>query len=128
MLIIYSKMATKNTCYDKKVFRLFFILNQLDSRRKVSMQELAREFNVSPALFKGISYSLTRQGCNYIIGERIPFLYGRVFTEENDAYKGRSVSSLFSPRYFKITGRKFEDSFSSILKRLFQKNRILPFM
>ena len=47
VLIIYSHMTTKNTSYDKKVFRLFFILNQLDSRKKISTGELAKEFNVS---------------------------------------------------------------------------------
>ena len=33
--------------YDKKIFRLIFIINKLDSGEKVSTYDLAEEFNVS---------------------------------------------------------------------------------
>ncbi|MBU0896722.1 MAG: HTH domain-containing protein, partial [Candidatus Omnitrophica bacterium] len=37
----------KNKSYDKKIFRLLFILNKLETRKKVSTSDLAKEFNVS---------------------------------------------------------------------------------
>ena len=40
-------MPTKNKNYDKKIFRLLYILNKLDRGGNVLTNDLAKEFNVS---------------------------------------------------------------------------------
>jgi hypothetical protein len=37
----------KNNSYDKKIFRLIFVLNRLSNRERVTTADLAREFNVT---------------------------------------------------------------------------------
>ena len=40
-------MSTKNKSYDKKIFRLFYILNRLDTSKDVTTRELSEEFDVT---------------------------------------------------------------------------------
>lgn len=124
MLIIYSKMATKNTCYDKKVFRLFFILNQLDSRRKVSMQELAREFNVSPRTVQRDIVLLNTTGFPIISLEKGYHSFMEGFSLKKMMLTREEASLLsFLHDISRSLGGKFEDSFSSILKKVISKEQ-----
>jgi len=118
-------MTTKNTGYDKKVFRLLSILNQLDSRKKVSTRELAREFNVSlrtvqrdlELLYMTTGFSIKPLGKGY-------YSFNEGFSLKKLLLTKEEASLLsFLHDISKSLGEKFEDSFSSILKKVVSKEQ-----
>ncbi len=122
VLIIYSHMTTKNTSYDKKVFRLFFILNQLDLRRKVSTSELAKEFNVSPRTVQRDIVLLNTTGFPITSLEKGYHSFMEGFSLKKMMLTREEASLLsFLHDISKSLGEKFEDSFSSILKKVVSK-------
>ena len=109
----------KPKSYDKKIFRLWAMLNKLDSGKKVCTTELAKEFNVSIRSIQrdvellnmvGFPVISCGKGC-YAFTEG--FSLKRIMISEEDA-------SLLSFLYeiAKSLGGKFEDSFNGILKKL----------
>jgi len=113
-------MTAKITNYDKKVFRLLSILNQLDSRKKVSTRELAREFNVSlrtvqrdlELLYMTTGFSIKPLGKGY-------YSFNEGFSLKKLLLTKEEASLLsFLHDISKSLGGKFEDSFASILKKV----------
>jgi predicted DNA-binding transcriptional regulator YafY len=113
-------MTAKNTSYDKKVYRLLSILNQLDSRKKVSTRELAREFNVSlrtvqrdlELLYMTTGFSIKPLGKGY-------YSFNEGFSLKKLLLTKEEASLLsFLHDISKSLGGKFEDSFTSILKKV----------
>ena len=124
VLIIYSNMTTKNTSYDKKVFRLFFILNQLDSRKKVSTNELAREFNVSLRTVQRDIVLLNTTGFPIISFEKGFHSFMEGFSLKKMMLTKEEASLLsFLHDISKSLGEKFENSFSNILKKVVSKEQ-----
>jgi predicted DNA-binding transcriptional regulator YafY len=121
-------MTTKNTSYDKKVFRLFFILNQLDSRKKVSTGELAREFNVSLRTVQRDIVLLNTTGFPIISFEKGYHSFMEGFSLKKMMLTKEEASLLsFLHDISKSLGGKFEDSFSSILKKVISKEPVSAF-
>jgi predicted DNA-binding transcriptional regulator YafY len=119
VLIIYFNMTTKNTSYDKKIFRLFFILNQLDSRKKVSTGELAREFNVSLRTVQRDIVLLNTTGFPIISFEKGYHSFMEGFSLKKMMLTKEEASLLsFLHDISKSLGEKFADSFSNILKKV----------
>jgi predicted DNA-binding transcriptional regulator YafY len=117
-------MTTKNTSYDKKVFRLFFILNQLDSRKKVSTNELAREFNVSLRTVQRDIVLLNTTGFPIISFEKGSHSFMEGFSLKRMMLTKEEASLLsFLHDISKSLGEKFEDSFSNILKKVVSKEQ-----
>ena len=112
-------MTTKNTSYDKKVFRLFFILNQLDSRRRVSTSELAQEFSVSPRTVQRDIVLLNTTGFPIISLEKGYHSFMEGFSLKKMMLTREEASLLsFLHDISKSLGERFEDSFTSILKKV----------
>jgi predicted DNA-binding transcriptional regulator YafY len=121
-------MTTKNTSYDKKVFRLFFILNQLDSRKKVSTGELAKEFNVSLRTVQRDIVLLNTTGFPIISFEKGYHSFMEGFSLKKMMLTKEEASLLsFLHDISKSLGGKFEDSFSSILKKVISKEPVSAF-
>jgi len=119
VLILYFHMTTKNTSYDKKVFRLFFILNQLDSRRRVSTSELAQEFSVSPRTVQRDIVLLNTTGFPIISLEKGYHSFMEGFSLKKMMLTREEASLLsFLHDISKSLGERFEDSFTSILKKV----------
>lgn len=117
-------MTARNTSYDKKVFRLFFILNQLDSRKKVSTSELAKEFNVSPRTVQRDIVLLNTTGFPIISLEKGYHSFIEGFSLKKMMLTKEEASLLsFLQEIAKSLGEKFEDSFSSILKKVISKEQ-----
>ena len=112
-------MTTKNTSYDKKVFRLFFILNQLDSRKKVSTGELAREFNVSLRTVQRDIVLLNTTGFPITSFDKGFHSFMEWFSLKQMMLTKEEASLLsFLHDISRSLGGKFEDSFSNILKKV----------
>ena len=117
-------MSAKNTSYDKKVFRLLFILNQLDSRRKVSTGELAKEFNVSSRTVQRDIVLLNTTGFPIISLEKGYHSFMEGFSLKKMMLTREEASLLsFLHDISKSLGGEFEDSFSSILKKVVSKEQ-----
>jgi len=124
VLIIYFNMTTKNTSYDKKVFRLFSILNQLDSRKRVSTGELAREFNVSHRTVQRDIVLLNTTGFPISSFEKGYHSFMEGFSLKKMMLTKEEASLLsFLHDISKSLGEKFEDSFSNILKKVVSKEQ-----
>ena len=124
VLIIYFIMMTKNTSYDKKVFRLFSILNQLDSRKRVSTGELAREFNVSLRTVQRDIVLLNTTGFPISSFEKGYHAFMEGFSLKKMMLTKEEASLLsFLHDISKSLGEKFEDSFSNILKKVVSKDQ-----
>ncbi len=118
-------MTTKNTSYDKKVFRLLSILNQLDSCKKVSTRELAKEFNVSlrtvqrdlELLYMTTGFSIKPLGKGY-------YSFNEGFSLKKLLLTTEEASLLsFLHDISRSLGGKFEESFSNILKKVLSKEQ-----
>ena len=105
--------------YDKKIFRLWAILNKMDSGKKVYTSILAEEFGVSVRSIQrdiellnivGFPVESCGKGCyRFVEG----FSLGRVMLSEEDA----SLLS-FLCEIAKSLGGKFEHSFNGMLKKI----------
>ncbi|MBU0999400.1 HTH domain-containing protein, partial [Patescibacteria group bacterium] len=119
---------TKTKSYDKKIFRLWSILNKLDTGGQVFTAKLAKDFNVSirsvqrdVELLNMVGFPVVSRGkgCyGFVEG----FSLKRIMISEEDA-------SLLSFLYeiAKSLGGKFEDSFNGILKKILKPDTESPF-
>jgi len=112
-----------NKNYDKKIFRLMFILNKLDRGESISTKELSKEFNVSVRTVQRDIELLNMSGFPIVSYEK-----GTHSFEENFSLKKVMLSneeaSLLTLMYdvsFAL-GESFKDSFSSILKKVIHDN------
>ena len=114
--------------YDKKIFRLWAILNKLDTGGQVFTAKLAKDFNVSirsvqrdVELLNMVGFPVVScgKGCyGFVEG----FSLKRIMMSEEDA-------SLLSFLYeiAKSLGGKFENSFNGILKKILKPDTESPF-
>lgn len=119
-------MKTKS--YDKKIFRLWTILNKLDTGGQIFTSKLAQDFNVSirsvqrdVELLNMVGFPVVScgKGCyGFVEG----FSLKRIMISEEDA-------SLLSFLYeiAKSLGGKFENSFNGILKKILKPDTESPF-
>ena len=112
-------MSAKNKEYDKKIFRLLYILNRLDKGGKVSTRRLAKEFNVTLRTVQRDLELLNMTGFPLESLEKgyhsfaEGFSLGKVMASEEEA-------SLLSFLYeiAKSLGENFEESFQGILRKV----------
>jgi predicted DNA-binding transcriptional regulator YafY len=118
----------KNKGYDKKIFRLLYILNKLDAGVKVSTRQLAEEFNVTLRTVQRNLELLNMAGFPLISLEKgfHSFIEGfslkKIMTTKEEA----SLLSLL----YEITrslGKNFEDSFWRILQKTLAEDIESPF-
>ena len=115
-------MLPKKGSYDKKIFRLLFILNKLDANPRVLTRDLAREFNVSHRTVQrdlellnmtGFPLCSPEKGCNSFSED---FSLKKIMLSNEEA-------SLLSFLYdtAKPLGKSFVDSFNRILQKVLPK-------
>ena len=115
-------MLPKKGSYDKKIFRLVYILNKLDTENKVLTSKLAIEFNVSPRTVQrdlellnmtGFPLCSSEKGCNSFAED---FSLKKILLSKEEA-------SLLSFLYdtAKPLGKNFIDSFNDILRKVLLK-------
>lgn len=126
-----ANTANKNSkarSYDKKIFRLWSILNRLDSGKKVYTSKLAQDFNVSVRSAQrdmellnmvGFLVESCGKGCYKFTDG---FSLGRMMLSEEDA-------SLIAFMYdiSMSLGSKFEDSFNAFLKKILSNDPCSPY-
>jgi predicted DNA-binding transcriptional regulator YafY len=121
-------MLPKNKDYDRKILRIWAILNKLDTGRRVASKDLAEDFNVSQRTVQRDLELLIQVGFPIYVPEKgyhsfmSDFSLKRVELSEEEA-------SLLSFLYeiAQSLGENFEDSFKGILKKVLSKNADSPF-
>lgn len=118
----------KNKNYDKKIFRLIYILNKLDSGEKVTTQSLAREFNVSLRTVQRDIVLLDMSGFPLICLEKGVHSFVEGFSLKKMKLSGEEAS-LLSLLYdiVKELGSVFEDPFRNILRKVISEKYDTPF-
>jgi len=113
--------------YDKKIFRLFFILNKLSEGGSVTTRELTREFNVTPrtvqrdiAILNGTGFLIDSDKGIHSFAEGFSLKEVGLTDEE---------ATLLSFLYeiTKSLGDNFKESFTRVLKKVFSENYETPF-
>ena len=90
----------KNKDYDKRIFRLLYILNKLDSSKSVSTKELAEEFNVSIRTVQRDLELLNLSGFLLTSPQRGFYKFEDGYSlKKNRTYKRGSIFAFFSLRY-----------------------------
>ncbi|MDP2646535.1 MAG: WYL domain-containing protein [Desulfobacterales bacterium] len=112
----------KNQSYDKKIFRLLHMLNSLNSNSCVSSRELAKEFNVSIRTVQRDIDLLSLTG--FPIGpsphKKGAYCFADGFSLKDPRLTSQEASLLaFLYEVAKSFGDTFEESFSSILRKVF---------
>jgi len=115
-------MLPKRGSYDRKIFRLLFILNKLDTQKQVFTRDLVREFNVSSRTVQrdfellnmtGFPLYSPDKGCNCFAED---FSLKKLMLSKEEA-------SLLSFLYdtAKPLGKNFVNSFNNILRKVLPK-------
>ena len=109
----------KNKTYDRKIFRLLFILNKLESENKVRTPELADEFNISIRSVQRDLELINRAGFPLVMLNKGTHAFAEGFSLKK-LMVSREEASLLSFLYeiSKELGKNFQDSFSGILKKV----------
>ncbi len=123
-----KKQKSDNTQYDKKIFRIWTILNKLDAGKHVFTSKLADEFNISVRSIQrdvellnlvGFPIVPCGKGCySFVEG----FSLGRMMLTEEDA-----TLIAFFYDVSKSLGSKFENSFKTFLKKVLTNNQSSPY-
>ena len=109
----------KNKSYDKKIFRLLFILNKLDSEGKVRTPELAEEFSVSIRSVQRDLELLNMTGFPLVMLDKGTHAFAEGFSLKKLTVSHEEASLLsFLYEISKELGKSFEDSFRDILKKV----------
>lgn len=118
----------KNKSYDKKIFRLIYILNKLDSGVRVSTKGLAQEFNVSLRTVQRDIVLLDMSGFPLINLEKGVHSFVEGFSLKKMKLSGEEAS-LLSLLYemVKYLGDVFEDPFRNILRKAISEKYDSPF-
>ncbi|MCF7875196.1 MAG: transcriptional regulator [Candidatus Omnitrophica bacterium] len=109
----------KNKSYDKKIFRLLFILNKLESKGKVKTSELADEFNVSIRSVQRDLELLNMTGFPLVMLDKGIHSFAEGFSLKKMSVSNEEASLLsFFYEMTKELGKNFEDSFRGILRKV----------
>ncbi|HNX91719.1 MAG TPA: WYL domain-containing protein [Candidatus Omnitrophota bacterium] len=118
----------KKTQYDKKIFRIWTMLNKLDSGKHIFTSKLADEFNISVRSIQrdvellnlvGFPIEPCGKGCyKFVEG----FSLGRMMLTEEDA----TLITFFYDVSHSL-GSKFEDSFKNFLKKILSSDKSSPY-
>ena len=121
-------MSPTNKDYDKKIFRIWAIVNKLDGRREVTTRELAEEFNVTYRTIQRDIQLLSTAGFPVVTAERGHHAFLEGFSLKRMEISGEEASLLsFLHEIAKTLGSNFEESFKSILKKVLAKECDSPF-
>ncbi|MFA6636913.1 MAG: transcriptional regulator [Candidatus Omnitrophota bacterium] len=114
--------------YDKKIFRLWTILNRLDTRKMVSTRELSEEFNVSYRTVQRDLQLLGLAGFPVVTFEKGQHTFSDGFSLKRIEMSGEEASLLsFLYEIASSLGENFEESFRGILKKVLAKECDSPF-
>lgn len=117
-----SQRKDRLRTYDKKIFRLLYILNAIETHRKVLTKELAEEFNISRRSVQRDIELLATTGFPLASPDRGVYSFAEGFSLRKAMLTNEEASLLaFLCEIAKSLGRKFEDSFSNILKKVIFK-------
>jgi len=121
-------MLPKKGDYDKRIYRLLYILNRLDSGRKVLSRELAEEFNVSIRSIQRDIAILTSTGFLIHSSSKGVYAFEEGFSLKKMKLTNEEASLLtFLWEVSQSLGGKFSDSFRNILKKAVQQEYESPF-
>ena len=127
-VIEYECMLPKQGSYDKRIFRLLYILNRLDSGQKVFSRQLAKDFNVSIRSIQRDISLLTVTGFLIHSPEKGVYTFAEGFSLKKIKLTDEEASLLtFLCEISQSLGDKFSDSFRSILKKVIQQEYDSPF-
>ena len=121
-------MSAKNKNYDKKIFRLTYILNKMDSGERVSTRVLAEEFNVCLRTVQRDIELLNVAGFPLISSGEGCHSFMKGFSLKKMSLSGEEASLLsFLHEVTKSLGGAFEGSFRNILKKAITEKYGSPF-
>ena len=121
-------MNTKNKSYDKKIFRLFYILNRLDTGKGVTTRELSEEFDVTYRTVQRDLQLLNITGFPIVSSEKGHHSFLEGFSLKKMLLTKEEATLLtFLNEITKSLGENFEDSFHDILKKVLSKEHESPF-
>lgn len=128
--IIYNmpKMNKNKTNYDKKIFRLIYVLNKLDRGEMISTRALANEFNVSQRTVQRDIELLNLSGFPLVQLDDGRYGFQQGFSLKK-ATLNNEEASLLALMYEMAgsLGSKFETSFTTLLRKLVTHEEISPF-
>ena len=108
---------TKN--YDKKIFRLLFILNKLDQGSKISTRDLSSEFNVTLRTVQRDLELLNMAGFPLTPSDKGIHSFADGFSLKKLMLSKEEASLLsFLFEVAKSLGRNFEESFGELIKKV----------
>jgi len=112
-------MPSKTKTYDKKIFRLLYILNKLDRGKRVYTRELAKEFNVSLRTVQRDIELLSMTGFPLISLEKGYYSFIKGFSLKKIMLSKEEASLLsFLSDIARSLGENFESSFKDVLKKV----------
>jgi predicted DNA-binding transcriptional regulator YafY len=114
--------------YDKKIFRLMYMLNKLDTGSKISTQDLASEFNVSPRTVQRDIQLLDIAQFPLAPMEKGQYSFQKGFSLKKMMLTHEQASLLaFLGEIAQSLGMKFEKSFRDILNKVISQECDLPY-
>ena len=118
----------KNKDYDKKILRVWSILNKLDRGSRVSSQKLAEEFGVSVRTIQRDISLLNMSGFPIYAPEKGYHKFFGDFSLKRVELSKREASLLsFLYEIAKSMGKNFEESFHGIFKKVLSREMESPF-
>lgn len=118
----------KSKIYDKKIFRLMFILNKLNGGGKIRSSEMAKEFNVS---IRSIQRDIDLLGLTgYLIDspEKGVYSFAEGFSLRKLMLTNEEASLLsFFHEIADSLGPNFSESFKSLVSKVLAKEDVSPF-
>lgn len=109
----------KAKSYDKKIFRLVFILNKIETNRSVRSSDLAKEFNVTIRSIQRDIETLILTGFPLISSEKGNYSFAEGFSLRKALLTGEQASLLaFLNEIAAELGPKFKESFRGILAKV----------
>ena len=121
-------MPPKNKNYDKKILRIWTILNKLDSCKEVSTSELSEEFNVSYRTIQRDLKLLDLAGFPMVAIERGHHTFMEGFSLKRMEMSGEEGSLLsFLYEIASSLGDNFEKSFREIFRKVLMGEVYSPF-
>ena len=115
-------MRIANHSYDKKIFRLLYILNKLDKERALTSGELAEEFNVSLRTVQRDIELLNMTGFPLVNMEKGSYSFAEGFSLKKMMVTPDEACLI--PCFYELAktfGERFEHSFKNILNRMLSK-------
>jgi len=121
-------MASKNTDYDKKIFRLMTIMNRLEAGKCATTRELCDEFNVTARTVQRDLELLNMTGFLLTSPEKGTHTFEKGFTLKKMELSGEEASLLaFFCEIARSMGGKIEDTFRCIMKKIVQQEYESPY-